>query len=667
MPRDMEETIKLSRLGRGAQVRASTVNEEARTVDLIWTTGAGVRRHMPGVGWCMEELEVSDAALRLDRLNGGAPLLNTHMDWALTDQIGRVERAWIKDGIGYATVRFSKRGDVEPIWRDVVDGIITNVSVGYRVHSYEVIDGEDGMLPRVVARDWEPLEISAVPIGADAKAGFRSEDTENPCVIERATPANSQKETTMSKDTENQGAAPSDDLKIEERKAAPACAPTPTPEAKPDLDAVRKEARAAERARVSEIRSIGAKLRIEDKEVEAVIEGDVTVDEARKRFIDAMAKADDKSGETRSRITVNQDEGDTRRALIGNAIEHRLAPSQVKLEDGAREYRGMSMLDIARDVLSQRGEHVRGMSRNELAGKALERGFHGTSDFPLILANVMGKRLRAAYEAAPQTFRSIVNQATLPDFKQVSRLQLGEFPALQEVPEGAEYKLGTTGESREQYALATYGRRMRFTRQMMINDDLSAFDRLVTFFGRAAANLESDVVWGIITGNPNMADGNPLFDAAHGNLATAGAISIANLGAAKTLMRKQTALDGATLLNIEPGFLAVPAELETVARQFLSSSYVPDAPGNINVFSGTMSVIAEPRLASLSGGTADDWYLFADPGAVDTIEVAYLEGEQGPQLEEDTEFSTDAISLKGRLDFGAKAIDWRGMVKNPGS
>ena len=91
--------------------------------------------------------------------------------------IGVVERAWIaREGeglVGRATVRFSDRADVEPIWRDVASGIVRNVSVGYAVRSYEITE-TDGQPPVWRAVDWQPLELSAVPIGADAAAGFRA-------------------------------------------------------------------------------------------------------------------------------------------------------------------------------------------------------------------------------------------------------------------------------------------------------------------------------------------------------------------------------------------------------------------------------------------------------------------------------------------------------------
>src|SRR5512147_2408738 len=81
---------------------------------------------------------------------------------------------------GRATVRFSARDDVEPLWQDVRAGIIRNVSVGYTVRAYEVIE-QDGQVPVWRAIDWQPVELSAVPVGADGGAGFRQSQPLTPC------------------------------------------------------------------------------------------------------------------------------------------------------------------------------------------------------------------------------------------------------------------------------------------------------------------------------------------------------------------------------------------------------------------------------------------------------------------------------------------------------
>jgi phage head maturation protease len=109
--------------------------------------------------------------------------LNTHSRYDLNDVLGVIEKASLANGEGRATVRFSARDDVAPIAKDVEDGIIRNVSVGYKVNKVEKTRDANGMLTvRVV--DWEPMELSLVPIGADAGAGVRNEQqTKFPCEI----------------------------------------------------------------------------------------------------------------------------------------------------------------------------------------------------------------------------------------------------------------------------------------------------------------------------------------------------------------------------------------------------------------------------------------------------------------------------------------------------
>lgn len=163
---------------RRASAMPKSIDAAKRTVDLCWTTGAEVQR----MDWWtgsryIEELIVSDKACDMSRLNGGASLLNAHDSGSLEDVIGVVERAWIEGKKGYATVRFSEREDVEPIWRDVQSGIIRNVSVGYKVRKVEVIKDAAGKTAdrwRVI--DWEPHELSLVAIPADPGAQVRSID-----------------------------------------------------------------------------------------------------------------------------------------------------------------------------------------------------------------------------------------------------------------------------------------------------------------------------------------------------------------------------------------------------------------------------------------------------------------------------------------------------------
>jgi HK97 family phage major capsid protein len=156
-----------------------SIKAESRTVTVMWSAGARVRRY----DWWedesfIEELDMSSGAVDMTRLMSGAPVLNTHDSSRLDSVLGVVERAWLQDGKGYAELRFSEREDVQPFWRDVESGIIRNVSVGYSIIEMREVgrDKESGF--RVLrAVKWQPFEISMVAVGADAEAGTRAAQT----------------------------------------------------------------------------------------------------------------------------------------------------------------------------------------------------------------------------------------------------------------------------------------------------------------------------------------------------------------------------------------------------------------------------------------------------------------------------------------------------------
>jgi len=451
----------------------------------------------------------------------------------------------------------------------------------------------------------------------------------------------------------------------------PAAAPTPTE---------RDAGVAAERERVDGIRQACLAGRVGRSFEDKLIKDGIPLVEAQRRvFAEIAARGAENvprpgpGGQVE--IRVGDDPFVHVRKGIENALLHRAYPKQpggkggFELTDEGKVYRGMTLLRIAEAYLAQRGIRTTGMSKMELAGFALglsERaGLHTTSDFALLLADVAGKTLRRAYDEAPQTFTSISRRITFADFKPVKKLQIGEAPQLVEIDEHGEYTRGTIGEGREQFQLATYGRIFGITRKALVNDDTDAFSRVATLFGRAARNLESNLVWAQITANGLMGDGTALFATGHGNLAgTPSVIDIANIGLGRTAMRKQTGLDAATLLNINPLFLIVPAELETVADQFVSVNIAPSAAGSVNPFAGRLSVIAEPRLGAAD---ANAWFLAASPDQIDIIEYGSLEGEEGPMVESRLGFDVDGLEIKARHDFAAKVIDWRGLYKNAGA
>lgn len=175
MPADIQ-TIDLAPLSLRAAVQS--FNPEARTADLVFSTGAGVERYdwLSGKRY-LEKLEISKAAIDATRLNAGAPLLDSHSSWSVSDQLGAVvpESFRIDKGQALVTVKFSARDTVAPILRDVADGIISSVSVGYRVSTYEETTAKENELPVRTAKRWMPYEVSLVSMPADVGARVRGE------------------------------------------------------------------------------------------------------------------------------------------------------------------------------------------------------------------------------------------------------------------------------------------------------------------------------------------------------------------------------------------------------------------------------------------------------------------------------------------------------------
>lgn len=684
----MDTMIEIPALRRMAELAPNSADTDARTVEVIWSAGARVRRSTLFGEPYDEELSLDPNHVRLDRLNAGAPFLKVHEVDTLDAVIGSVVpgSARIENGRGIAQVRISERADVEPIWRDIQAGHIRAVSIGYQVHRFEVSKPEAAReLWRAV--DWTPFEVSAVPVGADPAAGFRAQSPLHDCVLHRrdvpptntgAIPMTDKPNTPAAEATDQPSDAnAAEDTTMTEPKA-PVAEPKvdaaqiraqPKPQkpntvAAPDTEAVATRARETERDRVSTIYDLAGRLNLERSFAEDLVKRGTDVDEARRLILDQVAA---KSEETRtfSQVSIplgGRDEQVTRRDAVANALLHRYSPTLFQLEDAARQYRGMTLMELARESLGNAGVNTRGLSRDEVATRAL----HSTSDFPEILSAVTNKTLRQAYEAYPRTFMLFCRQVLATDFKAMHRVQLGEAPQLLEVSESGEFKRGTLGESKESYKVKTYGRVVAITRQTLINDDLDAFTRIPAMYGNSIAQLESDVVWGIITANPAMADGNALFHSTHKNLAgTGAALDVTSVGAARAAMAKQTGLDKKTVLNVRPALLIVPASLELRAEQLVAQNLVPAATSSVVPQSiRTLAPISEPRLDAASE-TA--WYLAASPNQIDTIEYAYLEGQQGAYIETRNGFDVDGVEIKCRLDFGAKAIDWRGLYKNPGA
>jgi hypothetical protein len=407
------------------------------------------------------------------------------------------------------------------------------------------------------------------------------------------------------------------------------------------------------------IRELCQRAGVDPTVTDDLIDREAGIDEARGAVLDALV--------TRGRVPIMTAHGadtlDNPAVFVRSAAEalhHRMTPSHAP-SGAARPFIGMRVPDLARECLRRVGENVAGIGGPELVTRAL----HTTSDFPLILADTVGRTLRASYTAAPSGIRTLARQTTAADFRTKHRLMLDSSGVtLEKVNEHGEFRSGTMAEGDETYKIDTFGRIFGITRQALINDDLGAFTDLSRRLGNAAAAFEAQFLVDLLTSQagtgPDMADGDPLFHSNHGNASVSGAApSEDTLKAARLAMRKQTGLSGG-LISVVPRYLVVPPDLETPCEKLLSTVQATTAD-DVNVFA-FLSLVVEPRLTSTTR-----WYLVADPALIDGLEYAYLAGATGPQVESQAGFRIDGVEIKVRLDFGAGFVDHRSWYTNAGA
>lgn len=365
------------------------------------------------------------------------------------------------------------------------------------------------------------------------------------------------------------------------------------------------------------------------------------------------------------RVTVIEDERDVKRAAAVEAILARAGIGNVKA-DRNNPYRGLKLLDMARESLEVSGMSTRGMDQLKIVGNAFTQS---TSDFPVLLEEAMHKTLETAYDTASDTWSRFCDTGSVSDFRAHNRYRLGSLGNLDKVSENGEFKNKAIPDGEKASVQAdTVGNIINLTRQAIINDDLGAFIGLSRMLGRAAARTVEATVYALLKENsglgPTMDDGKTLFHADHGNIGTAGALSVAAIEDLRVKMASQKDISGNDFLDIRPSGLVVPMGLGGDARVINEAQYDPDTSGKMqkpNKVRGLFSdIIDTPRL------TGTRFYGFASAAEAPVIEVSFLDGNQTPYLEMQEGFSVDGTRYKVRLDFGVTAVDFRGAVTNAG-
>lgn len=673
-----------------ALVQPQTADAETREVDVVFAT----ERPIPTFGWEEEYDEVlvcTPEAVCMERAERGLPVMDCHNTSSVFNQIGRTVNVWFNDKRELcARIRFSERAEVVELFKDIVSGIVKDISVGYVIYKYEREERE-GQRPIYRAVYWMPTELSFAPvqadIGSEVRAGREQYTVE---IINKTTSMGTiskKRKVEEGKTVEYvvegdpvkagdkvitddvtgialQDGEAGDTVTLSLIETEPAGEPTDsTPSAgteKPAEPAQRSAANPDDKARMDAILVSTRAANLNDTFAIELFRSSKTLEECRQAVIEKAIRSSTQINGTHG-IEVGAAGIDKKREAVQEAILNRVQPSRFKLSEGAREFRGMTLYEMSKELLMERGVNVRGKSKAELADMIFGKRSVSSSDLPLIFEGVIDKMLRTDSEFAPEFWNKIARQTTLSDFRSKNLYQFGSRNGMKEVAEGEEIKFTTLVEGKESIRLKSYAEGIAVTRQAYINDDLSVFDKIPSLFVKDWDELRGDLVWGLIINNVAMSDGKALFHTDHCNILSGAdsALSEKSLAEAKVRMSKQKSIDG-RIIRIMPKFLIVPPELEITARKLITS-ITPAKSEDVNVFANAFDIIVEPRLIKPT-----EWYLSADPNAVDSIYYAYLEGNESLRVNTKDDFNKDSITYLVRGDFGASVIDYRGFVKSNG-
>lgn len=700
---------KQTGVSRASMLKPRTVDAEARSIEAVIAT------EEPAEVWDYERWEPVDEILlmkgaRLGKVRKGKlPLIDAHQRDTTRRVLGSVVDLHVEGTELVGSEVYSAVS--EPEFVKATEGHLDQRSVGYRIFAATYIKpGESATVEGrpftarhgrglSVVTDWLPLECSIVAIGADPASGTRADTSATP-------PPNAKEPVPAMKITAEMRArlvslgmpeSATDEeavaflAKPETQRALAAPANPPAQKlALTDLESVTArlqstdadrrlaalEAKVEQQNRTGQIetvfRSFAHVEGIAGVREKALADG-VTIDQARGLLVAHLAIQTPSAG----RAVITRDEADHRRDNAVIAFHLRANPG-AKATDAERKqadyFRGMSLLDLARQCCEAAGISTRGMDKMSLAGRA----FSATGDFTHILSSTANKQLMAAYAMAPQTWARWCKRGSLSDFKATPRVQMSDAGVLATVPEGAEFPQGSFTDTQENIQLATFGRIFAITRQAVINDDLDAFGSVPTKHARAWSRTINQQPVKVILANAALHDTGDLYNATavttaggHANLTTTTVASTkataeASIRAMRALMTAQKDADGESYLQIAPKFLLVTP---TLALYYIQAVYETGVSSNnrlVDIARLGLEVLEEPELenSALTGYATDNIYMFADPADAATVEVAFLDGNDAPTLETQTGFEIDGIKMKVRGDVAAKALDFRGTVQH---
>jgi hypothetical protein len=283
-----------------------------------------------------------------------------------------------------------------------------------------------------------------------------------------------------------------------------------------------------------------------------------------------------------------------------------------------------------------------------------------TGDLPDLLADVLRKAVLGHFLAGRRSWKGWAKQGNIADYKLASRVRLDELKLLPAKGEAEEIKteVWLDDVATERFRLKGYASILALTWEVITANEVARIAAGTQAIASAATRLEDSLAYAVLTGNPEMSDGEELFSVAHANSGT-GALSAASMGTLASLIAKQTNSHG-ELLDLQAARLVCPSALRFTAQTLLdqmSSAQLAEREQPIQLVTS----------AHLDADSATKFYLACDPATRPAVELAFLSEDALPRITQQEDGANDTVAIKLRHDVVAAAIDHRSIARSSGS
>ena len=632
------EALKDVTRTKGVSVSVSRDADSDNTLSFVFVSNDnGGKRYDWGTGdYYTEELVVGGA--NLERLNTFFKDHHRSVDSA----VGKVGNPRVEGGQLIGDVTFGTDDGSQRVFSKYLEGILTDVSIGYEIRDYEVVQGADNELDTVRVTNFDIFEVSAVGIGFDGGAKKREKD-------------------------ENVGSSKMNKEELERFLALQAMV-----ERTADETAEMKKLMVIRDNKELELETERKRLLDENIELKRQADVNATCDahnvssSERKAFID---NKDMNIDAVRAKILADLegvtpphsqkiDNPNARSNMIDGMVDALAMRAGANIENphaDAEKYRYASLVSIGNLLLP---ESERSFNPSEVAERSLLTG-----DFPLLLQSVGARVLTTEFEAQTASYKAWMKEVDVPDFRVMTDLTTSTGGGrLDKTLENGDLRELSGTEKGESWKIESFGNKFVLTREMIINDDLGNFTNLIATFGQMAMTTANGIAYDILQGKGDyssykMADGSGIYVGARNNSATA-ILSPDAISAGRLAMSKHMSVDGNTPLNITPKYLIVTPALEQVAREILGATNKISADANtgeINVHQNSLELIVDSEITS---DTA--WYMLADRR---TFKMGFLQGTNRSPVTKLNDTSISRTIYEGVFDIGATVEDYRGLYR----